>query len=552
MLLKSIKDNYANTILTNILISTFASAMILCLLIFFITKFYIKNSLNVSFKKNNITIAENLCNYLNNDLSLFADEKKTDLDKYLIYNSDVIYLIVYNAQGNIIYKKTKKPLPNNFDYTTHSNQLIYEDKELNSLGNFINISSPINSASNISLGTLQIGISSKNSINFQKNLNKGIFLISLLIFFGMSVLVSIQGRYVVNSLKATNNSIIKIMKEFSSGIIDLTERLPNSGNMTKWFNIFLDTVQKIIGQTKNLGSTLQINAEQLSSLTQEINAATEEITATVSNVATNADKQKNRTISAGQTIQEQGASLRKFISALDESTEVARFTHDTAYSSGQTIKSAIDKMNLVFNIFEKNTQQVRALSETTQEIDQVLEVITQIANQTNLLSLNAAIEAARAGESGKGFAVVADEISKLAEESSESVKKIAALIQRIQKDNHAAVDVMSEGSKEVTSGREIMTEADNSLDLIVNSVSNLEEKVSSISKQSQEQLDRIDPFQKSIQEIIMFAEENSSSLEGIAASMEELASSMSAIMSSVEDITTASSSLDDSIKNMKT
>ncbi|MEW6515819.1 MAG: methyl-accepting chemotaxis protein [candidate division FCPU426 bacterium] len=357
-------------------------------------------------------------------------------------------------------------------------------------------------------------------------------------------------------LEQISQGMMKTMQGFAKGHVDLTTRLDyageeKSGKLAASFNQFIEAIQTIIFQTKSLTETLQRISEHLSSLAQEISAATEEVTSNISSVATNAEQQREHTVNSAKTIQEQALSLREFLTALNESSGLARITHSTAENSSKIIQSAIEKITLLFNIFDQNARQVEALSGTIQEIDQVLEVITQIAEQTNLLALNAAIEAARAGDAGRGFAVVADEIKKLAEESGDATKQIAALVMRIQAENRATVDSMNDGTKHVTSGREAMTESEKSLTTIVESVSNLEQRVASMSALSQSQLERTDVVQGNMKEVISFAEDNASALEEIAASMEELNNSMTTVTSSIQEISTAAASLQEATRNMK-
>ena len=112
-------------------------------------------------------------------------------------------------------------------------------------------------------------------------------------------------------------------------------------------------------------------------------------------------------------------------------------------------------MERISNVVEASSNSILALGNSSKEIGEIVQVIDDIADQTNLLALNAAIEAARAGEQGKGFAVVADEVRKLAEKTTSATKKIAEMIKQIQKDTNTAVESMQAGTVEVTKGKEL-------------------------------------------------------------------------------------------------
>lgn len=381
--------------------------------------------------------------------------------------------------------------------------------------------------------------------------------LSILVVLGCNIFILIKPYGIILAFNEISSILIEFMEGFSSGSIDLSRRvsIKRSGELgcvIDSFNIFLENIQNIIRQTRMLTNTLNISSEHLSSLSEEISAATVEVTANISTIASNAEQQKEHTVTSADTIEQQAVSLKSFMKELDEAVQVARLSQETSGGSKTIISEAIDKMNILFSIFEQNVKQVQELSGTITEIDQVLEVINNIADQTNLLALNAAIEAARAGDAGRGFAVVADEIRKLAEESGSATQQIATLVQRIQSQNKVAVSSMMEGSKEVDSGREAMTESEVSLRTLIDSVNNIEQKVSGMSSESKAQLSRTDTVQSSMKEVIAFAEDNASGLEEVAASMEELNNSMSDITSNIQEIGNAASTIEDAIKNMKT
>ncbi len=367
-----------------------------------------------------------------------------------------------------------------------------------------------------------------------------------------------QSRLMFQSIDEISAFLIQYMEGFAQGKVNLKNRLTGRsaggelGRISDSFNSFMDNVHKIISETRLLTKTLHVSSEHLSSLSEEISAATIEVTSNISTIASNAEQQKEHTVNSAETIEEQANSLKSFMRELDNAVDVSRTSRQTSDGSKAIISEAIEKMNLLFAIFEENVKQVQELSGTIEEIDQVLEVINNIADQTNLLALNAAIEAARAGDAGRGFAVVADEIRKLAEESGTATKQIATLVQRIQSQNKMAVTSMSEGSHEVDSGRKAMRESDNSLKLLLDAVNNIEQKVSAMSSESKNQISRTDMIRKNMKEVIAFAEDNASGLEEVAASMEELNNSMSDITQNIQEIANAASTIEEAIKYMET
>jgi len=185
-------------------------------------------------------------------------------------------------------------------------------------------------------------------------------------------------------------------------------------------------------------------------------------------------------------------------------------------------------------VFE-TAQRIQDLGVQSQKIGEIIQVIDDIAEQTNLLALNAAIEAARAGEHGKGFAVVADEVRKLAERSGKATKEIAELITNIQRGTKVAVDSMQVGTREVESGVELAQDAGQSLKEIVQGVNTAGEQVHKIMEIINEILTGSEEVSKAVNNVAAITEENSAATEEMSASAEEVNSSMQNIASISEE-----------------
>jgi len=159
---------------------------------------------------------------------------------------------------------------------------------------------------------------------------------------------------------------------------------------------------------------------------------------------------------------------------------------ETAKEGGKSVEKAVNQMTKIEQTVNNSSQVVATLGARSKEIGQIVDTISGIAGQTNLLALNAAIEAARAGEQGRGFAVVADEVRKLAEQSHDAAKRISTLISEIQGDTDKAVVAMSEGTREVKIGTEVVTTAGNAFReraILVTEVSNQVKEISAAIQQ---------------------------------------------------------------------
>ena len=219
---------------------------------------------------------------------------------------------------------------------------------------------------------------------------------------------------------------------------------------------------------------------------------------------------------------------------------------DKAKEGDKSVVKAISQMAHIEQTVNNSAQVVARLGERSKEIGQIVDTISGIAGQTNLLALNAAIEAARAGEQGRGFAVVAEEVRKLAEQSQEAAKHIAALISEIQGDTDKAVVAMGEGTREVKIGTEVVTTAGKAFEEIATLVTNVSGEVKKVSAVMQQMADGSQQIVTSMKEIDGYskaavgqAQTVSAGTEEQAASMEEIASSSQSLAKLAQDLNVA-------------
>jgi len=212
---------------------------------------------------------------------------------------------------------------------------------------------------------------------------------------------------------------------------------------------------------------------------------------------------------------------------------------EAAVSSNQETKKGnavvvqtVVKMNDIHDKVESSANVVNTLGERSKEIGQIVSIITEISNQTNLLALNAAIEAARAGEHGRGFAVVADEVRKLAEQSGKAAEKIRSLIIEIQTETQKAVIAMNEGSIAVAEGIEQVRQTGESFQSITKMIEDMSaqsQEVSAVVKQVNANTQRMVEMAETI---TFISEQSASNTQSMAAASEEQLASMEEISSS--------------------
>jgi len=269
------------------------------------------------------------------------------------------------------------------------------------------------------------------------------------------------------------------------------------GNLNEMIGNIRKSSDNMVSATSGLSSTssqIVNGAETQSAQTSQVATAMEEMSATVIEVAKNS----------------QGAS------------EASDDTQQIAVAGGDVVRRAVDGMMAVAETVRQSASTVEALGKSSDEIGAIISVINDIADQTNLLALNAAIEAARAGEQGRGFAVVADEVRKLAEKTTKATKEIADMIKTIQNDTKGAMSSMHEGTKQVEEGVQLASEAGESLQQIVSSVDRVTDMVRQIATAAEQQSATTEEISTSVTSIADIAEENSDGIRHISSAADEL------------------------------
>jgi twitching motility protein PilJ len=212
-----------------------------------------------------------------------------------------------------------------------------------------------------------------------------------------------------------------------------------------------------------------------------VDSAAKQTESTAVHMARAAKNQNAEIRAATESIESMAGSIEEVSGNAERSSDVARHSVDVAHKGGEAVRRTIDGMNAIRETIQDTSKRIKRLGESSQEIGNIIELINDIAEQTNILALNASIQASMAGEAGRGFAVVADEVQRLAERSTNATKQIEVLVRTIQADTNEAVISMERSTTDVVGGALLAENAGAALDEIEqvsNQIANLVQNIS--------------------------------------------------------------------------
>ncbi|WP_368077867.1 methyl-accepting chemotaxis protein [Bacillus sp. NTK074B] len=373
------------------------------------------------------------------------------------------------------------------------------------------------------------------------------FAVLLAVFFGI-----ILSHTIKTNTKKISTSILEIAN--AGG--DLTKRIKVKSK-DELAGLASDTNQ-LIGGIATLVKQVSEMAENVSASSQELLASAEETSRTITSIAETSSE-----IAAGseQTTNRMSSSLEK-MNSLEEAArflfnqaelvrQTARDMRVVAEKGGKTVQASSTKMMRIEETMSNTSETVEALGQRSSQITTIIGTITDIAEQTNLLALNAAIEAARAGEHGRGFAVVADEVRKLAEQSRQAAKGVTEIVHSIQEEVNIIIKQNSDGVKEVIAGVEITNETNASLEDILSQTTKTTVVVDEMVDHIQETLSLSQEVATSFAHVNEIAESTASNTETTAAASEEGSAAMEQVTASASELSQQAEKLKELISSFK-
>ena len=359
-----------------------------------------------------------------------------------------------------------------------------------------------------------------------------------------------------------SQNVSKPLQQLSKSALEIADgNLQIEDFQTKSKDEIGQLAQAFNSMKKNLWSTLhQVNitseqvaatSQQLAAGAQETSAATNQVVHSIADVSSSIEIQGKNTENSAQAMNELASGVQNIVDSISQTADRVQETVKEAEIGNKNIQALQDQMNVLLEVSSEIQSIMETLQNHSHDIGKIVGVITDIADQTNLLALNAAIEAARAGEHGKGFAVVADEVKKLAEQSRESAKQIEQIIQKTQHDTVNADEISHKGRIEFENSLNLVEQTGSSFEMIKKSIDQVNGQTQEISVVSEQMSASIQEVTAAIEEVANLAQSTTTNATEIASATEEQLATMDEIATSATNLAGLAEDLREEVNKFK-
>lgn len=323
------------------------------------------------------------------------------------------------------------------------------------------------------------------------------------------------------------------------------------GRMGERFNAMTATLRETLERVSYSSQQVAATSEQLMASAEQTSHATEQIAQSVQEIAHGTEQQVDATNRGNHVV----TQIAKLISQMEKGIEIVSAStseaNKQAAEGNQMAISAVEQMTAIHSQMEQTSAMVNTLGHRSQEIGEMISLITTIAAQTNLLALNAAIEAARAGEQGRGFAVVADEVRKLAEQSSTAAEKVSRIVSDIQRDTETAIAGMQHSSSILDQGMSFVQSTRSAFHQITSSTKQLFARTDGLGTEMKQISEQMETIIAAIDHISAISERSAANSQNVAAAAEEQNASMQEISAAATMLATMAEEMNNAVRVFK-
>ena len=325
------------------------------------------------------------------------------------------------------------------------------------------------------------------------------------------IVLTVIWRVIKKSATAPITGLVSLMGGIAQG--DLTQKIDVTSE---------DEIGELSENANKMVEDINNALSQVLATTKMVASSANELSKDSAQIVGGAKSQSDKSTNVATAMEEMSATVTEIAKNSGEAANASKEARDMAVKGGDVVKKTLDGMGRIASSVERSANTIKVLEKSSAQIGEIVKVIDDIADQTNLLALNAAIEAARAGEQGRGFAVVADEVRKLAEKTSKATKEIADMIKAIQVDTKNAVSAMDEGTKEGKAGVSLAIEAGAALDKIVETVKRVSDMIAQIATAAEEQSATTEEITRNIGSIAEVSKDTMTKAEASSSVTEEM------------------------------